>query len=220
MTGPWVRRLANLLVAIGVIGAALGVLDFVNALTQVSASVKATVRVAPSGCCGDARVELPGVTLADGWLLPANGPDGLSASPSAGQLRIEAWGSTAPEQALANAELLVGGVGFLLGALLIRPVLVALSEGRPFRRGNARRITLVAVTVAVTGVLVPLPSQLAGLRIAQRTGLETELVHGVTVPLAPLLTGALVLAVAAAFRAGERLTRESEEMAADLQGLV
>jgi hypothetical protein len=218
---PWVRRLANLLVLIGALGAGIGVVQCLNAMTQAPASVKAPVSVAPSGCCGDVRVELPGVTVPDGWLLPASPPEGISEN-SAGRLRIEAWGSTRLEQALASGDIVVGGIGFLIGALLIRPVLISVAEGQPFRRGNARRITLVAATVAVTGMLFGVPPEIAGLQILHRTGLDTtgDFTGGVTIPLSPLLTAALVLAVAAAFRAGEQLTREAEEMADQLEGLV
>lgn len=221
MVVPWVRRLANVLVLIGVLGAGLGVVQCVNAMTQAQASVKAPVSVAPSGCCGDVRVELPGVTVPDGWLLPADAPDGISTT-SAGELRIEAWGSTRLEQALASGDLVVGGIGFLIGALLIRPVLISVAEGQPFRRGNARRITLVAATVAVTGTLFPMPPEIAGLQILHRTGLDAtgDFASGITIPVSPLLTAALVLAVAAAFRAGEKLTHQAEEMADALEGLV
>jgi hypothetical protein len=168
-------------------------------------------------------VELPGVTVPDGWLQPASGTDGLTLD-NAGELRIVAWNSTWLEQALSEASLALGGMGLLVGALLLRPVLLSIAAGEPFRAGNASRISLLAATVAVTGTLWLIPPQVAGMLVLQRTGLDHNhggpFVSAVSIPFAPLLTAALVLAVAAAFRADERLRRESAAMADELSGLV
>jgi hypothetical protein len=93
-------------------------------------------------------------------------------------------------------------------------VLGSIAEGRPFARGNDRRLVVLAATVAVAGVLAPLLPQLAGLLVLDRTGLAgPRFMATPSVELAPLLVGVLILAAAAAFRAGERL-------ADDVRGLV
>ncbi|NMM17150.1 MAG: hypothetical protein HHJ14_08435, partial [Cellulomonas sp.] len=101
------------------------------------------------------------------------------------------------------------------GAVALRPVLLSIAAGRPFAPGNARRITLVAATVAVVGVAAPLAPQIAGQLVLARTGLARTgaFVSTVAVSPEPLLVAALVLAVATAFRAGEAMSR-------DVDGLV
>ena len=88
------------------------------------------------------------------------------------------------------------------------------ADGYPFAPGNARRLVVLAVTIAVAGVLAPLLPQIAGFLVLDRTGLAgPAFLATPSVEVAPLLVGALVLAAAAAFRAGER-------MADDVRGLV
>ena len=217
----WVQRLRRLVVVLGWVAAVWGVAYAVNAMTVAPATVKVPVTLA-SGENGSGsrvgQVEVTGVVVPDGWLAGAaptgarvmgpgqQGPDG--------QLTLAAWGSTRLEQLLSRGDWLVGGLGILVGALALAPVLGSIAEGRPFVPGNARRLVVLAVTVAVAGVLAPLLPQVAGLLVLDRTGLAGSPFMTVpSVELVPLLDAAVILAVAAAFRAGER-------MADDVRGLV
>ena len=86
--------------------------------------------------------------------------------------------------------------------------------GRPFEPGNARRLTVVAATIAIAGSIAPTPPEIAGFLVLERTGLAGPDFASATSPsLQPVLVGGVVLALALAFRAGER-------MADDVRGLV
>ena len=213
----WVPRLASLLLALGVLGALWGTAYSINGMTQAPATVKAPVNLAVSELAagwGNVRVQVTGVDVPAGWLAGAR-PDGLQASGVDGGLTVAAWGSTRVEQLLGRGDWLIGGIGLLVGAVALRPVLLSIAAGRPFAPGNARRITLVAATVAVVGVVAPLAPQIAGQLVLARTGLARTgaFVSTVAVSPEPLLVAALVLAVATAFRAGEAMSR-------DVDGLV
>ncbi|GAA3814818.1 hypothetical protein [Cellulomonas soli] len=212
-TARRIRRLAGGLVVLGVLAAVWGVAYTVNAATQAPATVRVPVAVheAENGGWGDVRVGLDGVQVPDGWLTGAR-PSGYYPSTVDSTLTLAAWGSTRTEQALSRADWLVTGLGLLAGTLLLQPVLLAVAAGEPFARGNARLLTVLAGVVAVTGTLAPLPPALASTLVLARTGLDANpaLSASSGITPAPLLVAALVLVVAVAFRAGERLARDTE----------
>ncbi|MGV8979088.1 MAG: hypothetical protein ACOH17_13695 [Cellulomonas sp.] len=213
----WVPTLASLLLVLGVGGALWGVAYAINGMTQAPATVRAPVTLAVpevGAGWGNVQVQVPGVDVPDGWLAGAR-PVGLQASGVDGGLTVAAWGSTRVEQLLGRGDWLIGGIGLLVGAVALRPVLLSIAAGCPFAPGNARRISVVAATVAVVGVVAPLAPQVAGQLVLARTGLDRTgaFVSTVAVWPEPLLVAALVLAVATAFRAGEAMSR-------DVDGLV
>lgn len=215
----WVWRLRKLVVVLGWVAAVWGVGYAANAVTQARAYVKAPVSLANSGSgWADVPVQVPGADVPGGWFAGAR-PTGLLVHSSAqggpdGGLTIVAWDSTRLEQLLSRGDWLVGGLGVLVGALALAPVLGAIADGRPFQPANSRRLVVLGVTVAVAGVLAPLLPQIAGILVLHRTGLAgPRFMDLASVEPAPLLVGALILALAAAFRAGAR-------MADDVRGLV
>ena len=125
------------------------------------------------------------------------------------------------DQFLARADTLVLGIGILVGAYLLAPVLQSIAEGNPFGGRHSRRIALLAAVIAACGVVGPGLAQWQGRVALQRLGLDRltspegmpYFVTGFSPTPAPILVAAVVLAVAAAFRAGERL-------ASDVEGLV
>lgn len=213
--GPtrWIRTLARLVLLIGVIGGIAGVSYAVNALTIVPATVRAPVTLlAPEGSWPGVELSVDGLTFDDASIttLP---PTALWTGSTGGQVTIEAWGSTHLEQFLSRGNALVGGLALTVGAILVYPVLLSISTGSPFATGNARRFTLLAFLIAVAGTLIPLLPQLAGLLMLDRLGLADDGIFATAVPslsLEPLLVAALVLAFAAAFRAGEQLVRDTD----------
>ena len=214
----WLRYLRVLIVVLGWAAGVLGVAYAVNGATQAPAWVRVPVTLAATpDHAGPVEVHVDGISVPDGRLT---GPPPSGASFSvAGQptvdsaLTLAAWGSTRVEQLLARGQWLVGGLGVLVGALALAPLLGSIADGYPFAPGNARLVVL-AVTIAVAGVLAPLLPQIAGFLVLDRTGLAgPAFLATPSVEVAPLLVGALVLAAAAAFRAGER-------MADDVRGLV
>ncbi|HEX5332993.1 MAG TPA: hypothetical protein VFW79_10145 [Cellulomonas sp.] len=213
----WVARLAALLLLLGVAAALWGTAYAVNGMTQAPARVKVPVMLIaaePQSGWGNVPLQVPGVVVPEGWLAGAQ-PTGVGPSGSDGRVTVAAWGSTRVEQLLGRGDGLVRGIGLLVGAVALQPVLRSISSGRPFARGNARRIAVVAGTVGVVGVVAPLLPRLAGRLVLERTGLAGTGAFALApaLSLEPLLVAALVLVVAAAFRAGETMAR-------DMDGLV
>lgn len=215
----WLRYLRVLIIVLGWTAGVVGVAYAVNGATQAPATVRVPVTLAAAAeGVGPIQAHVDGVSVPDGWLTgtpPSGARVYVAGQPVAdSELRLAAWGSTRVEQLLARGDWLVGGLGLLVGARAIDPLLGSIAEGRPFAPGNARRLVVLAGTVAVAGVLAPLLPQIAGFLVLDRTGLAGPAFMATpSVEPAPLLVGALVLAVAAAFRAGER-------MADDVRGLV
>ncbi len=216
--GPtrWIRVLARLILLTGVIGGIAGVSYAINALTIVPATVRAPVTLlAPEGEWPSVDLSIDGVQI-EGGSITTLPPAALGTGDNGGQVTIAAWDSTHLEQILSRGDALVGGLAVLIGAILIYPVVLSIAAGTPFAVGNARCLSLLAGVIAVAGSLAPLLPQLAGIRVVERLGLADDGVFSTSAPqitLGPLLIAALVLAFAAAFRAGERL-------AADADGLV
>lgn len=231
----WLPRLGALLLVVGVGAAVWGVAYAINGMTQAHGYVTVPVQVAGpvGGRGGDVHVELraPGdddgglaqaaaeaesvLDRVGGWLATAEPTDGLRGAGVDGELRLRVWDSTRLEQLLARGDTLVTGLGTLVVALLLRPLLRDVASGAPFARGNARRVQGVAAAVGLAGVAAPVLPQIAASLVLGRTGLTSTgaFVTGLTLDPAPLVVAAVVLAVAAAFREGERLTR-------DVEGLV
>jgi hypothetical protein len=74
---------------------------------------------------------------------------------------------------------------------------------------------VLAVTVGVTGLVAPVLPRVAGSLVLDRTGPADGgvLVSALSCSVEPVVVAVLVLVVAAAFRAGERMSR-------DVDGLV
>lgn len=218
----WMHGTSVVVVWLGVLAGFWGVAYTINGMTQARADVKAPVVLVDHDFSGwgDQAVEVPGIATPDGVRFVGARPGswettvgGLVSGPD-GALTVVAWDSTRTEQALARGDYAVGGLGLLVGALALAPVLRSIAEGRPFAPGNARRIAVLAVTIAVAGSIAPMLPQVAGILVLERTGLAGPRFADAAAPaLTPVLVGVLVLALAAAFRAGER-------MADDVRGLV
>lgn len=206
--------LALVLLWLGVVAAVVGVGYNVNGMTQARASVRVPVGVVPEVTADGpvtVQVGLSGVEVDDGWLAPAPVP-GVHSGALEGELELVAWDSTRLEQALGRGDWLVGGLGLLAVAILLKPVLDAIARGTPFRPGNATRLVATAAAVAVVGVVAPLLPALAGGLVLARTGLagtgRLAMTGGIDLP--PLLVAAVLLALAGAFRRGEQLARDTE----------
>jgi hypothetical protein len=208
------RRLAGALVWIGAIGAVVGVAYDVNGMTQAHATIKVPVAVAQvevGAGWGNTELSVPGVTPVDGWLAPSR-VDGLRLDHVDGELTLAAWGSTRVEQALGRGDWMLVGLGMLVAAILLEPVLRSTALGRPFAAGNARRLLGVAGVVAVVGTVAPLLPAAAGALVLARTGLgdSGHLVAAGGLSPFPLLVAAVLAVIAEAFRRGEQLARDSE----------
>ncbi|GAB3268320.1 DUF2975 domain-containing protein [Kineosporia babensis] len=123
-----------------------------------------------------------------------------------------------------RTEMVLGAAGEVLlavaigtSALLLRPLLASIADGRPFAPGNARRLAHVALITTAAAVLVPLIPRVATMQVLDRLELVEEgspFLFGMTFSLTPVILFPLVLLVLAeAFRQGEKLHR-------DVEGLV
>lgn len=207
----WIRVLAGLVLLVGVVAGAAGVIYSINSLTIVPATVHVPVTLLPDdGSWDSVHLAIEGVQIEDGWIttLP---PAGFGTG-DGGQVTVAAWGSTYLEQFLSRGDRLVGGLALLGGAILLRPLLLSVAAGSPFAPGNARRLSLLAVVIAVAGSLAPLLPKIAGVRVLERLGLADDGIFSTTpyLTLEGLLVAALVLVLAVAFRAGEQLARDSD----------
>lgn len=198
--------LRTLLGLAGLVAAVGGVLYAINGMTQAQAAVDVPVSLVQAGDAAD-----PGEVL-----VPVAGlPDMTHVFAPADGLTLSVWGSTGLEQLLARGDTLLLGLGLGAAALLLMPVVASISAARPFAAGNARRIGLLAVVVLVVGYVGPLLPQVATALVIDRLALEPgdPFALSFTFSFLPLILGALILAVAEAFRRGESLT-------ADVEGLV
>lgn len=200
----WVQHVSALLLVAGVLGAVWGVLYAVNGMTQARATVKVAVELAPQAFTDDEVTEAVQVTGVES--------EGVWFSTTDDGLLLVAWDSTRLEQLLDRGDVLVQGLLTLGGVLALRPVLTSIAHGEPFRRGNSRRVGQVALAIALLPI-ADLPPVAAATMVVERVGLVGTLQPSGGLDATPLLVAAVVWAVAAAFRNGERMTR-------DLDGLV
>jgi hypothetical protein len=108
---------------------------------------------------------------------------------------------------------MITGLCLLWGALVTRRLVLSISGGQPFQRGNPARVTqlaglIVAATVAA-GVLPYLASRL----VLERLGLSgpaSPLYPHLAIAAAPLLAALFLLVFAQAFRRGAELAKDTE----------
>ncbi|MEU1392753.1 MULTISPECIES: hypothetical protein [unclassified Nonomuraea] len=172
----------------GAVAGVWGVAYAVNGATQAGGEI--TVRVVPRLETAD-RLGLSGVKL----------PRGLSLG--GGELTLRVWDSTAVEQVLFRADVLVGGLCALVAALLVGGLLTSVFEGEPYRVGNAARVGWLAVLALVSGAAQALPA-LAVAAVLDRAGAGGTFGPPSGLSWLPFTGAALLAALALALRAGRR----------------
>ncbi|MGW4409489.1 hypothetical protein ACWEJ6_36040 [Nonomuraea sp. NPDC004702] len=172
----------------GAVAGVWGVAYAVNGATQAGGEM--VVRVVPRFEAAD-RLGLSGVKL----------PRGLSLGD--GELPLRVWDSTAAEQVLYRADVLVGGLCALVAALLVGGLLTSVFEGEPYRRGNAARVAWLAVLALVSGAAQALPA-LAVAAVLDRAGAGGTFGPPSGLSWPPFAGAALLAALALALRAGRR----------------
>ncbi|MFI7687965.1 hypothetical protein ACIBQ6_02785 [Nonomuraea sp. NPDC049655] len=172
----------------GAVAGVWGVAYAVNGATQADGEI--VVRVVPRLEAAD-RLGLSGVKL----------PRGLSLG--GGELSLRVWDSTAAEQVLFRADVLVGGLCALVAALLVGGLLTSVFEGEPYRRGNAARVAWLAVLALVSGAAQALPA-LAVAAVLDRAGVGGTFGPPSGLSWLPFTGAALLAALALALRAGRR----------------
>ncbi|MFI7108643.1 hypothetical protein ACIBK9_20225 [Nonomuraea sp. NPDC050227] len=172
----------------GAVAGVWGVAYAVNGATQAGGEM--VVRVLPRFEAAE-RLGLSGVKL----------PRGLSLG--GGELSLRVWDSTAAEQVLFRADVLVGGLCALVAALLVGGLLTSVFEGEPYRRGNAARVAWLAVLALVSGAAQALPA-LAVAAVLDRAGAGGTFGPPSGLSWLPFTGAALLAALALALRAGGR----------------
>jgi hypothetical protein len=200
-----VHALATVILIVGAIAAVAGVSYAINGATVAPAHVRVPVSLQTDpGETGDpVRVAVDGVSLPDSTYLEAEH----------GDLLLSDWtGNSRWTGFLARADSALGGLAVGVCAVLLAPVLRSLGDGDPFRGGNAARIGAVGGIVMIAGTVAPLLPQIASLVVIDGLGLVSPgspLVPGISFSFVPVAVGALVLAVAEAFRRGTQLTDDT-----------
>jgi hypothetical protein len=204
-----IRQVSQVLALVGIAAVILGPAYAINGATRAGAAVRVPVELRQTTSGEDGLVSrLPVTGLPESAWLELPNPDG--------RVQLSALDSTVVEQLLSRGNAVVIGLALGLVALMLRPLLVALSNGHAFRAGNARRLAQLAVLVGVAGYVAPLLPQVAGIVVLHRLGLdrpESPVEAGLHFSLTPGLVVLLLLLVAEAFRQGERLS-------GDVEGLV
>jgi hypothetical protein len=222
------RAVTGVLVAAGVVAAVSGVALDVNAATNAKAwvSVPVFVRLHQLDQLQILQATGPGTSTLvpfrlqhglyqPGLTLYVNGiPQDTWINVGMGRaFTLKSWGSTVTEQLLSRGASLITGLCLLWGALVTRRLVLSISGGQPFQRGNPARVTqlaglIVAATVAA-GVLPYLASRLVLGRLGL-SGPASPLYAHLAIAGAPLLVALFLLVFAQAFRRGAELAKDTE----------
>lgn len=216
---PWLLGLLEAVLGVaGLVAIVAAPVYWVNGVTQAGAALRVPVVVVRSADAvdgsavrpADVAVDLPvGTSVVSTSEVP---PPQLSATNT--DLELLAAGSTSAEWALARGGDLLWWGAAGVGALLLRRVVTRVGEGRPFARGTARCIAGSAVCVLVASQLAPVLPAWAAALVLERLGMAGA--GGALSPswqvldVGSLLVVGLLLALAEAFRQGERLARDAE----------
>jgi hypothetical protein len=223
-SGPRLARgLAALTVALGLASAVGGVAYTINAATRAGGEVAVPVIVRDPtavrypGEDGRGRGALLGPTPAlvapDPRLDLVDPPSSASAwiETPARTAILRASGSTLGEQVLSRAAYAVAGLCVGAGALLLRPVLLSIAQGEPFRRGNAARIAGLGGLALVSGVgWMVLPLAATRSVLARLDLVPGTLGSTFTLDTTPVVVALFALVLAEAFRRGGELARDAD----------
>jgi hypothetical protein len=199
--------LAFVLVAGGVVAAVVGVVRWLEPVTSSMGHVAVPMQLRSSdGRGADLVLEVdqmpyPEVSV---WGVSTGGlPDRDHYSEPLGVVTIHTYGEASlGERLLSRADALLRGIALLVAALALRPVLVAISQGRPFRPEHHRLINVVAVCVVAGAYVAPILPWWASALVLSRSedayGMSASPPHHFEV----FVVAALIVLVGAIVRAG------------------
>jgi len=227
--GPRVlRAVTDVLVVAGVVAAVGGVALDVNAATQAQGpvSVPVFVRLHQLDQLQILQATGPGTrtlvpfrlqqsVFQPGLALYVDGvPQDTWINVGTGRaFTLNSWGSTITEQLLSRGADLITGLCLLWGALVVRRLVLSISRGQPFQRGNPARVTQLAGLIVAATVAVGVLPYLAAHRVLGRLGLSgpaSPLYAHLAIAAAPLLVALFLLVIAQAFRRGAELAQDTE----------
>lgn len=213
---PAARRLtavlAVVLVVAGVLATAVGVVRWLEPLSDLEGGVSVPVQVTASdGVGADLQLLVDREPYDDVQVsgIPTGGlPHTDHRTYPLGAVMLSAPDASTSEKLLSRADAMLRGIALLGAALAIRPVLRAVAAGRPLRRQDGRRVQVVALCVVGGWYVAPLLPWLASASVLARLddahGLSVTPVHHLEV----LVVAALAVLVGAVVRAGTREPRD------------
>ena len=227
--GPRVLRVVTgVLVVAGVVAAVRGVVLDINAATNAKANVSVPVfvryhqldRLQTLQATGPGTRTLvpfqlqqgpfqPGLELymtgmrQDTWINVGTGRS----------FTLNSWGSTVTEQLLSRGAGMITGLCLMWGALVARRLVLSISRGQPFQRGNPARVALLAGLIVVATIGAGVLPYLAAHLVLGRLGLSgpaSPLYAHLAIAAAPLLAALFLLVLAQAFRRGAELAQDTD----------
>ncbi|WP_155859530.1 hypothetical protein [Cellulomonas sp. KRMCY2] len=207
--GPGARRLAAVLgpalVVLGVVAFAVGLVHWLEPTWASTSEVAVPMQVSSSdGRGADLRLEVDLAPYSEVWVsgVPTGGlPDRDHRSEPLGIVVLHAPEASLTEQLLSRADLMLRGVALLVAAIALRPVLVSIAEGGPFRPGHEHRLRVVAGCVIAGGYLAPLLPWWASASVLARLEGAYGLTATPTHHLEAFVVAALVVLIGAVVRA-------------------
>lgn len=213
---PAARRLAAVLavvlVAAGVVATAVGLVRWLEPLTDLEGGVSVPIQVTASDGVGadlQLLVEMESYDDVRVGGIPTGGlPHTDSRTYPLGVVTVYAPDASTSEKLLSRADAMLRGIALLVAALALRPVLRAVAADRPFLCHDGRRVQVAALCVVVGGYVAPLLPWLASASVLTRLddphGLSATPVHHLEV----FVVAALVLLVGAVVSAGTQEPRK------------
>jgi hypothetical protein len=209
--GP-ARGLAGAVLFVGVVLAVIGVALVVNQLTQPGGVVEVLVDEQLLGI-GDVEGLPEGTALRIPEGASGTATDGTSAGTVT--LALEVAELPAWLRALTELPWAVSGIATLVGAIVLRRVLLEVAAGRPFAPGNPARLRVLAAVALVVALFPGMLSSLATVLTLEHLGASGPPLgfRILELSLSPFFLAATLLVVAEVFKHGQSLTD-------DVEGLV
>lgn len=126
---------------------------------------------------------------------------------------LRSWGSTITEQLLSRGADLITGLCLMWGAVVVRRLVLSISRGQPFQRGNPARVTQLAGLIVAATLATGVFPYLAAHKVLGRLGLSgpaSPLYAHLAIAVTPLLVALFLLVFAQAFRRGAELAQDTE----------
>lgn len=200
----------------GVVATVVGLVRWLEPVTSSMGHVAVPMQVRSSDGRGpglvfkddNGRDPYPEVSV---WGVSTGGlPDRDHRSEPLGVVTLHTYEASLSEQLLSRADALLRGIALLVAALALRPVLIAISQGRSFRPAHHRLINVVAVCVVAGAYVAPMlpwwASALVLSRLEDAYGMSASPPHHFEV----FVVAALIVLVGAIVRATTLDSRDEQ----------
>jgi hypothetical protein len=210
-TGP-ARGLAGAVLFVGVLLAVIGVALVVNQLTQPGGVVEVLVDEQILGLD-----DVEGLPEGTALRIPEGASGTATDGTSAGTVTLALEVAELPMWLRGLTELpwAVSGIATLIGAIVLRRVLLEIAAGRPFAARNPGRLRVLAAVALVVAIVPGVLGSLATVLTLEHLGASGPPLgfRIVELSVSPFFLAAALLVVAEVFKHGRSLTD-------DVEGLV